>query len=1228
MGLVAGFALPLTELLAVTVTLDVWTRLPARAARAPSPAVLAGYGALTAATLLCKLNTGVIIAVAVGVLVLAWPGWAQRVRAAAVAGASAVATGLVLWLTTGSELAGIGPWLRAAVETTTSYASAMAMNPPTAEWTVLQLVLLSALVALVAVGLRAGWRDMDRTSRWPEVALVVSLAWFTLKAGLVRFDRSHVDFPLAALAILAVVFGTASRSRWMPAAAILLATVGLVAGYDSIVGGNAERLVDRRLDQPEQVLDAVQAAVSVGAYRDQTAQAQEEIREFYRDRGLTDPVVEALEGRRVHAEQWDVAALWAYGLDWRPLPVFQTYAAFSSWLDERNVDALEDADEGPDAVLRNAVSIDRRVGTWDSPSARLAMACEFETVADDGMWSALHRAENLCEAPREIGRVHAPDGEEIAVPTARPGELVVASFELDPSLAKRAMDLVARDPHLPFVHVDGVRARFVPDAADRAARAGATRPRRRPRPSRRLDWPSTRSASRTSEDLWTSPSTRCRSDDRARRPGRSPPRAVRAPLRGPGRVPRPGVARADRRLLLALPRRRASRCSTSAAAGGTSSTRCRWPSATPSTSTRRWPQRLDPEVQLHTQAANDPWPLADESLDLVFTSNFLEHLPGPEAVMDTLAEAHRCLRPGGRIVCMGPNIRVVNGTYWDFFDHVVALTERSMAEALELSGFEVESAIARFVPYTMVGKPPRPPSFVRAVPALPAGVAPARRAVPRGRPPPRSVSDGPTRLLVTGGAGFIGSNLCVQLKARHPDWEVVAADNLYRRGSELNLPRLEAAGVEFVRADVRNPDDLDAAGDFTALVECSAEPSVLGDRSVIVDVNLMGAYHCFEAARAHGAQVVFLSSSRVYPVAALEALRLDETDTRFELSPDQATPGASDARHLRGVPARRVAHDVRRLEARRRAAPGRVRGAVGGEPLRRGRRAVADGEGGPGRVHPLGAEPPLRAAALLHRLRRHREAGARPPARGRPRRPGGPPAHRPRPLERPHLQRGRRARRQPVARSRPPTHCQRAHRPGGAGDPGDSSPVPATWPATSPTAAPSSPTPTGDRSASPVDVLRDIDDGSRPTRRSCGRLWCHEAVRRHPRAQRGRLHRRHGDHDHRPAASGRASTTRSSAWTTRPPTSTAEEIKRLAADDERVRYLASPYPNGFGLAVRAGLEVFEGDYVAVMMADLSDDPDDLVAYVRLLEAGYDCAFGSRFMAGGHTVGLPPAEAHW
>src|SRR3954468_1761773 len=140
------------------------------------------------------------------------------------------------------------------------------------------------------------------------------------------------------------------------------------------------------------------------------------------------------------------------------------------------------------------------------------------------------------------------------------------------------------------------------------------------------------------------------------------------------------------------------------------------------------------------------------------------------------------------------------------------------------------------------------------------------------------------RLLVTGGAGFVGSNVCLQLRERHPDWEVVALDNLYRRGSELNLPRFREAGVQFVHADVRSPDDIAAAGPLDAMVECSAEPSVMAGGDVIVPVNLLGAFHCFEAAKAHGAQVVFLSTSRVYPIAGLEALEYRETDTRYELA--------------------------------------------------------------------------------------------------------------------------------------------------------------------------------------------------------------------------------------------------------------------------------------------------------------------------------------------------------
>jgi CDP-paratose 2-epimerase len=154
------------------------------------------------------------------------------------------------------------------------------------------------------------------------------------------------------------------------------------------------------------------------------------------------------------------------------------------------------------------------------------------------------------------------------------------------------------------------------------------------------------------------------------------------------------------------------------------------------------------------------------------------------------------------------------------------------------------------------------------------------------------------RVLVTGGAGFVGANLCVALAARHPDWEIVALDNLSRRGSELNLPRLREAGVAFLHGDVRSLEDVLGAGELDAIVECSAEPSVMagvgGSPDYLVQTNLVGAYHCLELARREQAQLVFLSTSRVYPVAALERAAFRETDTRFELAAEQELAGLGE----------------------------------------------------------------------------------------------------------------------------------------------------------------------------------------------------------------------------------------------------------------------------------------------------------------------------------------------
>lgn len=122
---------------------------------------------------------------------------------------------------------------------------------------------------------------------------------------------------------------------------------------------------------------------------------------------------------------------------------------------------------------------------------------------------------------------------------------------------------------------------------------------------------------------------------------------------------------------------------------------------------------LDPAVQFIFQDCTQTWPLADNSLDVVFTSNFFEHLPDKLALKRTLIEAARCLKPGGKIIALGPNIKFVQGSYWDFWDHFLCLTELSLAEALENNGYIVRRAIPRFLPYTTINQPSYPMSFVR-----------------------------------------------------------------------------------------------------------------------------------------------------------------------------------------------------------------------------------------------------------------------------------------------------------------------------------------------------------------------------------------------------------------------------------------------------------------------------------------------------------------------------------
>lgn len=153
------------------------------------------------------------------------------------------------------------------------------------------------------------------------------------------------------------------------------------------------------------------------------------------------------------------------------------------------------------------------------------------------------------------------------------------------------------------------------------------------------------------------------------------------------------------------------------------------------------------------------------------------------------------------------------------------------------------------------------------------------------------------RIMITGGAGFVGSSLALRLRSCWPDISITCIDNLHRKGSCLNLARLKKAGMTFIHADVRSPKTFNLPR-YDLIIDAAAEPSVMAgmggsDVKYVVDTNLGGTLNMLEAARKWEASVLFISTSRVYPLEALRNIKLEEGNSRFEICTKQSLPGIS-----------------------------------------------------------------------------------------------------------------------------------------------------------------------------------------------------------------------------------------------------------------------------------------------------------------------------------------------
>jgi len=127
----------------------------------------------------------------------------------------------------------------------------------------------------------------------------------------------------------------------------------------------------------------------------------------------------------------------------------------------------------------------------------------------------------------------------------------------------------------------------------------------------------------------------------------------------------------------------------------------------------------DSDVQVHICTSTSISPISDSSIDTIFMSNFLEHLKSKEDVLTTLMEIYRVLKSEGKVMILQPNIKYAYKEYWDFFDHYIPLSDKSLVEALQIAGLTIELVVSKFLPFSTKSRIPQNDLFIKTYLKLP-----------------------------------------------------------------------------------------------------------------------------------------------------------------------------------------------------------------------------------------------------------------------------------------------------------------------------------------------------------------------------------------------------------------------------------------------------------------------------------------------------------------------------
>ena len=379
--------------------------------------VVLGGGPFAAIEVLAKLNTGLVVCALVAITVLAIEE--GRLRNLAIAAGGFLGSLAVLWFATGQGLGDVGDYLTGSWELLSGYSAGARLEGFTREY---DYVLAPAMIAVaggIALISTEGIAWLRRGAILLMFAIVAFGAW---KAGVVSHEAFHMATAYTTILGACLAFRLPERPPWLH----YLGWAGIAAAAAaSFTPAYGDYPLKNPVENVSNGGSTLWAMVAPGRLADEIDESRSDMIATY---GIGPEIGPLLAGRSVHVDPSEASAAWAYDLDWRPLPLFQPYTAWTEDLDERNAELLASPD-GPETILRQPGNPLGRFPGFDSPAAMIEMLCNFAPAAQTEVWQVLDRTPDRCGEPRPLRSAEAIYGEPIPIPKAPRGSLVFARVD-------------------------------------------------------------------------------------------------------------------------------------------------------------------------------------------------------------------------------------------------------------------------------------------------------------------------------------------------------------------------------------------------------------------------------------------------------------------------------------------------------------------------------------------------------------------------------------------------------------------------------------------------------------------------------------------------------------------------------------------------------------------------------------------------------------------------------